>query len=166
MYFNDTIFNNEGCATIVASPLSQTLERNPMTLAHSMLAYEKRAVVIGLLAFLLLAIALPITATLIASFYPRGAVAEYVAPAKQFQPVLFVFVGVITAWFSTNSAIISSALVGLLGGVCLLIFAATLGASPHLSAGAHLVQHFLITVVFCSLGGLGIALFRHYRKAL
>ena len=137
-----------------------------MTLARSMFAYEKRAVAIGLLAFLLLSVVLPIVATGIASFGPSGAVAEYIAPAKQFQPVLFIFAGAIAAWFSANSAIVSSALVSLIGGVCLLLLAVVLGASPHLSVAAHLVQYIFISVGFCSLGGLGVSLFRRYRKAL
>lgn len=137
-----------------------------MTLAHLMFAYEKRAVAIGLVAFLVLAVALPIAATLIASFGPSLTVAEYIAPAKQFQPILFIFAGAVAAWFSANSGIVSATVVGLIGGVCLLLFAAALGASPHLSVAAHLFQYIFITAGFCSLGGIGVSLFRRYRKTL
>ncbi|MDZ4151633.1 hypothetical protein [Methylicorpusculum sp.] len=137
-----------------------------MTFTRAIFAYEKRAVVIGLLAFLLLAVALPIAATTITSFGPSEWVAEYVAPSKQFQLVLFVFVGAIAAWCSTSAAIVNSTVVGLIGGVCLLLLAATLGASPQLSVAAHLFQYVFVTVVFCSLGGLCASLLRRYRKAL
>ena len=127
---------------------------------------EKRAVFVGLLAFLVLAIAFPFAVTVVASLGPIEWVTQYLASAKQYQPVLFVLVGAIVAWQSTRTPIANTLVVGVVGGLGLLAFAAFVSASPHLGVAANFFWYVIATAGWCLLGGLGASLLRRKQHAL
>ena len=137
-----------------------------MALINAAFPCEKRAVFVGLLAFLVLAFALPLIATVVASLGPAEWLTQYLAPAKRYQPVLFVLVGAIVAWRSTRASITNTIVVGFVGGLALLAVATRLGASPHLGIAALFFQYIVVTVAWCLLGGLGVSLLRRKQHAL
>jgi hypothetical protein len=137
-----------------------------MDLINATLPCEKRAVLLGLLAFLVIAFALPLIATVVASLGPAEWLTQYLAPAKRYQPVLFVLVGAIVAWKSTRAPITNTIVVGLVGGLGLLAVVAHNGASPHLGVAALFFQYIVVTVAGCLLGGLGVSLLRGKQHAL
>lgn len=137
-----------------------------MATTNTFVSCEKRVVLLGLLLFLVLAFALPLIVTVVASLGPKEWVTQYLAPAKQYQSVLFVLVGAIVGWQSTRAPIANTIVVGLVGGLGLLTFAAYFGASPHLGVAAHFFWYVIVTVGWCLLGGLGVSLLRRNRHAL
>jgi hypothetical protein len=137
-----------------------------MPTTRSGIPFERRAVVAGLLAFLVLAFALPLIVTVVASLGPREWVTDCLAPAKQFQSVLTVLVGAVAGWWSRQTPLTNCIIVGLVGGLGLLAVAAATGASPHLGVAAAVFQYIVVTVAWCVLGGLGASLLRRNRHAL
>jgi hypothetical protein len=127
---------------------------------------ERRAVFVGLLAFLVLAIALPFVVTVVASLGPIEWATQYLAPAKRYQPVFFVLVGSIVARQSTRAPIVNTIVVGLFGGLGLLAFAASVGASPHSGVIAHFFWYVIATAGWCLLGGVSVSLLRRKQHAL
>ena len=124
--------------------------------------FEKRALVAGLLAFFVLAFAVPAMATFFASLGPT----DWVTQVKQYQFVLLVLVGAIVAWKSTRAPISNTIAVGFVGGLFSLVVAAYLGASPHLSATSFFFWYVIVTVGWCLLGGISVLLLRHKQHAL
>lgn len=137
-----------------------------MTPKYARFAIERRPMAVGLVAFLLLAFVLPLTTTVVASLGPNEWVTQYLVPARQFQPVLFVLVGAITGWQSLRSPISNALAVGFIGGLGLLLIAASIGASPHLGIGAYIFQYVAVTIAWCFIGGLSVSLLHSNRRAL
>jgi hypothetical protein len=137
-----------------------------MTPINARFAIERRPMVVGLVAFLLLAFVLPLTTTILASLGPKECVTQYLAPARQFQPVLLVLVGAITGWQSLRSPISNALAVGFIGGLGLLLVAASIGASPHLGISAYIFQYVAATIAWCFIGGLSVSLLHSNRRAL
>lgn len=136
-----------------------------MTPINVRFAIERRPIAVGLVAFLLLAFVLPLTITILASIGPKEWVTQHLVPARQFQPVLFVLVGAITGWQSLHSPILNVLAVGFIGGLGLLLVAASIGASPHLGIGAYTFQYVAVTIAWCFIGGLSVSLLHNSHRA-
>lgn len=126
---------------------------------------ERRAFFAGLLAFFLLVLVLPIIATFLVSLGPRQWLTQYLAPAKQYQFVFLILVGGMVAWLSKRAPIANTIAVAVVGGVCLLLVAMYMQASPHLSLTLNFFWYVMGTVGWCLLGGLGVSLLQRKSRA-
>ena len=137
-----------------------------MTPLPLFISREKRAIAIGLLAFLALGFLLPLVGVLIASFGPSDWIARYLAQVKPYQYLLFIFVGAIAAWQSVRTPVKNAVVVGFVGGVILLSVVVVTTASPHLTVAAHIFRYLIVPVGWCALGGLSVSLLHRKQHAL
>jgi hypothetical protein len=126
-----------------------------MTLGGHRGPIERSAVVAGLVSFLVFVIAVPLAIVLAASFGPSQWVADYLAPVKPYESLLFIPVGAVTAWRSQSAPMTNTIFVGLVGGVSVLLLALAIQASPHLGFASALFNYVLLSV---GSSGLGAAL--------
>lgn len=115
---------------------------------NNIFAIEKKAIVSGLFAFIIIVLLFPFLATFIASLGPVSLFYDYIEPLRKFKSVLFVLVGMVTFWKSTHTPIKNSAIVAFVGGCVLVLISVALGYYNHM---AH-IQNIIIFVVFCVLG--------------
>jgi ABC-type glycerol-3-phosphate transport system permease component len=127
---------------------------------------ESRAVAKGLAIFLIVTVFVPIIVTVAASLGPREWLAEYVYPARRFEPVLFISAGALAALVISRSPILNSLVAAVIGAVISLTLAVMLRASPHLDAAGFALEYLVVPIAWCLVGVICVALARRGRNAL
>jgi hypothetical protein len=120
----------------------------------------------GLAIFLLLAVLTPVVVTVAVSIGPREWIAEYLEPARRFQPVLYVLAGALAALVISQSPVLNVLAAALLGGFIWLGLALAVGASPHLEPSGFVFYYLVVPVAWCFVGAACVALVKRSLNAL
>ena len=120
---------------------------------------------LGFAVFILLVFALPFTSVFIASLGPTEWVYTYIAPALKYKPILIFIAGLFTGFLAKKSPVISSAIVGILGSIIVLIIL-SLSTTPQ---NQEMPMSFIawqgfITFALCTVGGICVSLLRRIKK--
>jgi len=122
---------------------------------------------LGFVVFILLVFALPFISVFIASLGPTEWVYTYIAPALKYKPILIFMAGLFTGFLAKQSPVISSAIVGILGSIIVLIILnlSTTHQNQEIPMNFIAWQGFF-TVALCTVGGICVSLLRRIKKQL
>lgn len=123
---------------------------------------EKRTVIIGFISFIVIVFAFPLATGVIASFGASDNVVNFIIPLIQYKFVLIILAGIITGSVSSESPLINSIVVGILGYLAwLIIISISITFTDTVFSISFIELQSIKTISLCAAGGFCVTLFRY-----